>query len=56
VLFTTAATMIATLTKALGEGRLEDKLKVFTVPQLLISAEIGYLPIAIARGPISSSN
>lgn len=36
VLFTTAAAMIATLTKALSEGRLEDKLKVFTVPRLLI--------------------
>jgi DNA replication protein DnaC len=45
VLFTTAAAMIATLTKALNEGRLEDKLKVFTVPRLLIIDEIGYLPI-----------
>jgi DNA replication protein DnaC len=45
VLFTTAATMIATLTKALAEGRLEDKLKLFTVPRLLIVDEIGYLPI-----------
>jgi len=45
VLFTTAAAMIATLTKATGEGRLEDKLKLFTVPRLLIIDEIGYLPI-----------
>jgi len=45
VLFTTAAGMIATLTKALAEGRLEDKLKLFTVPRLLIVDEIGYLPI-----------
>jgi DNA replication protein DnaC len=45
VLFTTAAAMIATLTRALAEGRLEDKLKVFTVPRLLIIDEIGYLPI-----------
>lgn len=45
VLFTTAATMIATLTKALAEGRLEDKLKFYTVPRLLIVDEIGYLPI-----------
>jgi DNA replication protein DnaC len=45
VLFTTAAAMIATLTKALAEGRLEDKLKLFTVPRLLIIDEIGYLPI-----------
>ena len=36
VLFTTAANMIATLTKALSEGKLEDKLKTFTVPRLLI--------------------
>jgi len=45
VLFTTAAAMIATLTRAMGEGRLEDKLKVYTVPRLLIIDEIGYLPI-----------
>jgi DNA replication protein DnaC len=37
--------MIATLTKALSEGKLEDKLKVYTVPRLLIVDEIGYLPI-----------
>ncbi len=36
VLFTTAANMIATLTKALSEGKLEDKLKTFTVLRLLI--------------------
>jgi DNA replication protein DnaC len=29
----------------LGEGRLEEKLKVYTVPRLLIIEEIGYLPI-----------
>jgi DNA replication protein DnaC len=45
VLFTTAAAMIAQLTRALGEGRLEDKLKLYTVPRLLIVDEIGYLPI-----------
>ncbi len=45
VLFTTATTMIATLTKALAEGKFEDKLKVYTVPRLLIVDEIGYLPI-----------
>lgn len=45
VLFTTAAAMIATLTRALAEGRLEDKLKGYTVPRLLIIDEIGYLPI-----------
>jgi DNA replication protein DnaC len=45
VLFTTAANMIATLTRALAEGKLEDKLKTYTVPRLLIVDEIGYLPI-----------
>ena len=43
--FTTAATMIAKLTAALAEGKLEEKLKLFTVPRLLIIDEIGYLPI-----------
>ena len=45
VLFTTAAAMIAKLTAALAEGRLEEKVKLFTVPRLLIIDEIGYLPI-----------
>lgn len=45
VLFTTAANLIATLSRALNEGRLEEKLKVFTVPRVLIIDEIGYLPI-----------
>ncbi len=45
VLFTTAAAMIATLGKALTENRLKEKLKVYTVPRLLILDEIGYLPI-----------
>ena len=45
VFFTTAAGMIATLAKAMSEGRLEEKLKLFTVPRLLIIDEIGYLPI-----------
>lgn len=45
VLFTTTAAMIATLTRATGEGRLDEKLKLYTVPRLLILDEIGYLPI-----------
>ena len=45
VLFTTAATMITALTKAMAEGKLDDKLKMYTVPRLLIVDEIGYLPI-----------
>jgi DNA replication protein DnaC len=45
VFFTTAAGMIATLAKAMAEGRLDEKLKLLTVPRLLIIDEIGYLPI-----------
>lgn len=45
VLFSTAAALMTTLTKALSEGRLEDKLKLYSVPRLLIIDEIGYLPI-----------
>jgi DNA replication protein DnaC len=45
VLFTTAATLIDKLSKAHGEGRLEEKLKLYTAPRLLIVDEIGYLPI-----------
>jgi DNA replication protein DnaC len=45
VLFTTAANLITNLTKAHAEGRLDEKLKVYTTPRLLIIDEIGYLPI-----------
>jgi DNA replication protein DnaC len=45
VLFTTAAALIVSLTRALSEGRLEERLKLYTVPRLLIIDEIGYLPI-----------
>jgi DNA replication protein DnaC len=45
VLFTTAAALIASLTRALAEGRLDDRLKIYIVPRLLIIDEIGYLPI-----------
>ena len=45
VLFTTAAALIASLTRALTEGRLDERLKLYTVPRLLIIDEIGYLPI-----------
>jgi DNA replication protein DnaC len=45
VLFTTAAALISTLGRAASEGRLEDKLKLYTVPRLLILDELGYLPI-----------
>ena len=45
MLFTTAADLIATLTRAAGQGRLEERLKLYTVPRLLLIDEIGYLPI-----------
>ena len=45
VLFTTAAALITALTRAATEGRLDDRLKLYTVPRLLVIDEIGYLPI-----------
>jgi DNA replication protein DnaC len=44
-LFITATALITTLGRALAEGRLEERLKLLTQPQLLIVDEIGYLPI-----------
>jgi DNA replication protein DnaC len=43
--FTTAMGLLASLGKALAEGRLDEKLKVLTQPALLIIDEIGYIPI-----------
>jgi DNA replication protein DnaC len=54
-MFTTAAALIASLTRALAEGHLEDRLKIYTVPRLLIMDEIGYLP-STAPAPTSSSS
>ena len=45
VLFTSAAAMVTALTRAVSEGRLDDRLKMYTMPRLLIIDEIGYLPI-----------
>ena len=45
VLFATAASLIAALTKAAAEGRFDERLKLYCVPRLLIIDEIGYLPI-----------
>ena len=45
VLFTTAADLITALTRAATQGRLDERLKIYTVPRLLIIDEIGYLPI-----------
>lgn len=44
-LFSSATALIAMLGKALAEGRLEERLKLLSQPQLLIIDEIGYLPI-----------
>ena len=54
-LFVTATALITTLGKALAEGRLEERLKLLSQPQLLVIDEIGYLPID-RQGPICSSN
>lgn len=43
-LFTTAAGLITTLTKAQNENRIDEKLKLLSQPKLLIIDEIGYLP------------
>jgi DNA replication protein DnaC len=44
VRFTTAADLIATLTQAHREHRLETALRLYTKPALLICDELGYLP------------
>jgi hypothetical protein len=44
-LFVTATALITTLGKALAEGKLDERLKLLTQPQLLICDDIGYLPI-----------
>lgn len=44
-LFISATALITILGRALAEGRLEERLKLLTQPQLLIVDEIGYLPI-----------
>lgn len=45
VLFTSAAALMANLTKAHAEGRLEEKLQQLIKPKLLIVDELGYLPL-----------
>jgi DNA replication protein DnaC len=44
VLFTAAPALVATLTKAHAEGRLEERLAFYAKPKLLIIDELGYLP------------
>src|SRR5262245_55064361 len=41
VLFTTVASMIAALSRAVSENRLDERLKIYTVPRLLIVDEVG---------------
>ena len=45
-LFVTATALIPTLGDALAEGKLDERLKLLSQPQLLIIDEIGYLPIS----------
>lgn len=45
VLFTPATALIASLAKAHVENRLEERLKLYSVPKLLVVDEIGYIPI-----------
>jgi hypothetical protein len=52
-MFTTAASLITTLGKALFENRLEERLNLLTQPKLLIIDEIGYIPIDRQRANLS---
>ena len=45
VLFTGAMTLVASLAKAHGDGRLDERLTHFAKPKLLIVDELGYLPL-----------
>lgn len=45
VLFSSAQALLANLARAHQEGRLEEKLKAYQVPKLLMIDEIGYIPI-----------
>lgn len=44
-LFTSATGLVATLSRAYAENRLEERLKLYNVPRLLIIDEIGYVPV-----------
>ena len=46
-LFNSAAALIANLNKAYAENRLDDKLKYYCIPKVLIIDEIGYIPVDI---------
>ena len=45
VLFTSAVSMLTNLTKAQSEGRMEERLSIYSKPKLLIVDELGYLPL-----------
>jgi len=55
VLLTTAAALIAALTKAAAEGRLDDRLKIYTVPNSSSSMRSATCR-STGRGRTSSSN
>jgi DNA replication protein DnaC len=44
VLFVTATTLLAALTKAQSEGKLADQLGFYAKPKLIVIDELGYLP------------
>ena len=52
VLFTTATALIATLARALTEGRLADQLAFYAKPKLRIIDELGYLPLERASAHV----
>ena len=45
VLFVTATSLLATLSKAQQEGKLADQISYYAKPKLLIVDELGYLPL-----------
>jgi len=45
VYFTQAMPLVASLTKAYGENRIEERLKFYCQPKLLVIDEIGYIPM-----------
>src|SRR4051812_32798174 len=45
VLFVSATTLLASLSKAESEGHLKDKLDFYAKPKLLVLDELGYLPV-----------
>ena len=51
-LFTTATALIATLTRAMAEGRFADQLAFYAKPKLLIIDELGYLPLERASAHV----